>query len=109
MRPQGKGAGNCILLSTYIAYFLWFGSDNESCIVGLTPSLTDERSKIQLKVGEAVIIPTEGAALGGGGRGRQGKHRMARGAFQKALSPIVSLGQEKALGSHHQVTEKLCF
>lgn len=54
VQPQGEGAGNYTFLNTYFAYFILCGSDNEYHIVGLAPYLTDERSKIQPKVGKAI-------------------------------------------------------
>lgn len=57
-------------LSLCFTYFIWFGSGNESCVVGLIPCLTDEGSKIQRKVGEAVILRQEGQPVVGQGRDR---------------------------------------
>lgn len=83
VQPQGKGASNETLLSTYFTYFIWFGSDNESCVVGLMPCLTEEGSKIQRKVGEAVILPQKGQPVVG-----QGKDGVTGGLSRESPAPF---------------------
>lgn len=91
VRPQGKGARNDTLLSPCFTYFIWFGSGNESCAVGLIACLTDEGSKIQRKVGEAVILRQEGQLVVG-----QGSDRVAGGLSRESPAQLCVWAMESS-------------